>query len=77
MRYLLYLVKLPPPRVATKMPNATALLENTPMIVSAAWLDLLRTKENSRAKPTLKATAAQVGAARPQMAPMAMPVKAE
>ena len=36
MRYLLYLVKLPPPRVATKMPRATALLEKTPMRVSAA-----------------------------------------
>ena len=36
MRYLLYLVKLPPPMVATKMPRATAVLENTPISVSAA-----------------------------------------
>ena len=38
--------------------TATALLENTPMRVSAAWLERLRTKENSRAKSTLKITAA-------------------
>ena len=36
MRYLLYFVKLPPPSVATKMPRATAVLENTPIRVSAA-----------------------------------------
>ena len=36
MRYLLYLVKLPPPKVAMKMPRATAALEKTPMSVSAA-----------------------------------------
>ena len=77
MRYLLYLVKLPPPRVATKMPRATALLEKTPMRVSAAWLERLLTKENSSAKTTLNRMAAQMGAAMPQMAPMAMPVKAE
>ena len=77
MRYLLYLVKLPPPMVATKMPRATALLEKTPMTVSAAWLDRLRTQENSREKRMLKRTAAQSGAARPRMEPMAIPVKAE
>ena len=33
MRYLLYLVKLPPPSVATKIPKATAVLEKTPIKV--------------------------------------------
>ena len=36
MRYLLYFVKLPLPRVAMKIPRATAVLENTPISVSAA-----------------------------------------
>ena len=35
MRYLLYFVKLPPPKVAAKMPSATAVLEKTPISVSA------------------------------------------
>ena len=77
MRYWLYFVKLPPPKVAAKIPRATALLEKTPIMVSAAWLERLRTQEKSREKATLNNTAAQVGEARPQMAPMAMPVNAE
>jgi len=35
IRYLLYLVKLLPSRVAIKIPSATAVLENTPISVSA------------------------------------------
>ena len=63
--------------VATKMPNATAVLENTPIKVSAAWLLLLRTKLNRRENTIEKTTATQVGAAIPIIHPMAMPVKAE
>ena len=77
MRYRLYFVKLPPPRVAAKMPSATAVLENTPMRVSADWLLRLRTKENSREKARLNRTAAPRGIDIPAMQPMAMPVKAE
>ena len=58
-------------------PNATAALENTPISVSAAWLLRLRTNENRSAKTTENMTAAQVGAAMPQMHPIAIPVKAE
>ena len=36
IKYLLYFVKLDPPSVAMKIPNATAVLENTPISVSAA-----------------------------------------
>ena len=43
MSRLLYWVKLPPPKVAMKMPNATAVEENTPITVSLAMLDLRRT----------------------------------
>ena len=43
MRYLLNFVKLLPFRVAIRMPSATAVEENTLMIVSAAWLVRLRT----------------------------------
>ena len=77
MRYLLNFVKLPPSKVAMKMPKATAVLENTPIRVSAAWLLRLRTKENSSANATENNTAAQMGAPIPQILPMAIPVKAE
>ena len=40
-----------------KMPSATAVEENTPMIVSADWLVRLRTKENSSANKTDSPTA--------------------
>ena len=36
IRYLLYFVKLPPLKVAAKIPRATAILENTPISVSEA-----------------------------------------
>lgn len=74
---LLNLVKLPPPRVEMKMPRAMAVEEKTPMTVSLAILLFCCTRVNSRAKTTDSATAHQVLSARPQSAPMAMPVKAE
>ena len=77
IKYLLYLVKLPPPKVATKIPKATAALENTPIRVSAAWLLRLRTKLNSRENTSEKITAAQMGMVIPHRQPMAIPVKAE
>ena len=71
------LVKLPPPIVAMKMPRATAVDEKTPMIVSADWLERLRTNENSSANATASPTAHQIGSAAPQSTPMAIPVKPE
>ena len=59
------------------MPRATAVEENTPITVSLARAERRRTRLNSRANTTAKSTAAQVGSLKPQMAPMAMPVKAE
>ena len=58
-------------------PRATAVEENTPITVSLARAERRRTRLNSRANTTAKITAAQVGSLNPQMAPMAMPVKAE
>ena len=58
------------------MPRATAVEENTPITVSLARAERRRTRLNSRANTTAKSTAAQVGSLKPQMAPMAMPVKA-
>ena len=77
IKYLLYLVKLLPPSVATKMPNATAVHENTPISVSAVWLLLWRTAEKSREKTIAKITANKVGSPNPQIHPIAIPVKAE
>ena len=77
MSRLLNLVKERPPSVERKMPRATAVEENTPITVSLARAERRRTRLNSRANTTAKSTAAQVGSLKPQMAPMAMPVKAE
>ena len=71
------MVKDRPFIVDRKIPSATAVEENTPMTVSLARADRRRTRLNSRAKTTAKITAARVGRSKPQMAPMAMPVKAE
>ena len=60
MSRLLYWVKLPPPKVAIKIPRATAVEENTPITVSLARAERRRTQLKSRAKITAKATAAQV-----------------
>ena len=43
MRRALNLVKLPPPKVARKMPRATAVEEKTPITVSLARLVFRRT----------------------------------
>lgn len=43
MSRLLYWVKLPPPKVAIKIPRATAVEEKTPITVSLAILDFRRT----------------------------------
>ena len=77
MRRLLNLVKLWPPKVLKKMPRATAAEEKTLMAVSLAMWVFCRTRVKSRAMTTEKRTAAPTGCARPQRAPMAMPVKAE
>ena len=77
MSRLLNLVKLCPPRVLRKMPRATAAEEKTLMAVSLAMWVFCRMRVKSRAMTTAKITAAPTGWARPQMAPMAMPVKAE
>ena len=70
-------VKEPPPKVAIKMPSATAVEENTPMTVSLARLVRRRTAVNSKASSAAKITAPHSGSPRPQIAPTATPVKAE
>ena len=77
IRYLLNFVKLLPPSVAIKIPSATAVEENTPMIVSADCRERLRTNENSSANKTASPTAQPIGCTAPQRTPTAMPVKPE
>ena len=77
MSRALNLVKERPPRVEIKIPRATAVEENTPITVSLARAERRRTQLKSRANTTAKSTAAQVGSLKPQMAPIAIPVKAE
>ena len=70
------MVKLCPPRVAMKMPKATAVEENTPMTVSLDMWALRCTSVHSRANTTANTTAHGVGASAPASVPTAMPVNA-